>query len=178
MSAPTVIPAATWQQIRVGYMQGATFTALAEEFGVSSTTIGRRAGRELWAYHRRLLRAEKMARREVAEAEFLRRQGIEVARALLRCCRDRRITDAQFAAEVSEADSALGWIHHALFWKASALRDLEDARAGRPERHGSALEELSGASYDRVGKWPERSDAGPRKPFPWERRRQSRSRAA
>lgn len=166
---------ADWSAIRNGYMQGATFTALAEEFGVSATTIGRRAKRERWTHHRRLLRAEKMARRDTSEAEFLRRQGVEVARALIRCFKDRRITDAQFAAEVREADFALGHIWSAVAWKVRSLRDLEDVRAGRPERHGPALEDLTDAH---VGSWPRGSDAGPRKPFPWEKRRATASRRA
>lgn len=176
MSAPTSVPAASWDRIRTSYMAewpSVTFTALAEEHEVSRHSIARRAKRERWAFHARIACAEKMERRAAEALAFSRRQSVEIASAIRGYATDKHVSLEQLAAEAKEAHSAVWHVAHDAHWYADACRELADAKADRPRNYGTpALRELTRPEWGAVGRWPEYG-APTRKPFPWEKRRRA-----
>ncbi len=167
----------TWVAIRVDYMNRwpkVTFTALAEEHGVSRGTIAKAAKRERWAYRVRIVHAEKHLRRAEKDLAFVRRQAADVAAVLLRLSKAKGTTTRDLerdSAEAYEAHLAAHNIRSAAGMYAYAVQSLRQAKAGTTGPHGHGLRDLSVAKYGGPGKWPMQASDAPRKPFPWEKRR-------
>jgi hypothetical protein len=168
-------------QIHVDYLDRwprVTFTELAEEHGVSRGTIAKRAKMERWAYHARVIHAEKALRRSERDLAFARRQAAEVAAVLTRLSKATSTTTRDLerdSAESRAAASAASNIWSMAAWYARAVRNLEEAKAGREGGVGHSLRDLTVFEYGGPGRWPMFADDRPRKPFPWEKRAAQRA---
>ncbi len=166
-----------WVNIRMDYVDGwpkMTFTALAEQHGVSRGTIAKAAKRERWAYHARLIHAEKRLRKAEEDLAFVRRQAADVAAVLVRLSKAKGTATRELerdSAEAYEAHLAAHNIRTAASMYAYAVRSLREAKAGTAGPSGDGLRDLQVSEYGGPGRWPMCANDPPRKPFPWEKRR-------
>ncbi len=159
MSAATLIPMKTWDAIWLDYLRGgkgATFTALAETHGLHRTRIARHAKARGWEKARRLHAARERLRREEEGLAFSRLVAIEIARHVIKLCRDPRTTLAALNTEIHEAHSGLWQVAAHASGLARAREVLRMTEAG--ERDAWKAEDglpPRDPRYERPTRWPE-----------------------